>query len=513
MKRNQVKIGSILSYGQMALNVLIGLIYTPVMIRLLGKSEYGLYNTVASTISMLSLLSLGFNSAYVRYFAKYKKDDDQDSIDRLNGLFLIIFTVIGAVALVCGLFLSNNLTIVFSDGLTEAEYVIARTLMTLLTINLAISFPMSVFANIISANERFVFLKVLGMLKTVFGPLVTLPLLLMGFRSVAMVLVTLIIALITDAAYMFYVLAVLKNKFKFRNIDPSLFKSMFAYTVFIAINMIIDQINWNIDKMLLGRFRGTSAVAVYSVGYSLYHYYSMFSTAISSVFAPRIHQIVSKTGDDIRELRKQLSELFIRVGRIQFLILALISSGIVLFGKEFILNVWAGEGYENAYYVALLLIIPASIALIQNIGIEIQRAQNKHQFRSLAYAVMAVINLILSIFLCQLYGEIGSAFGTAISLALANGLTMNIYYHKKCNVDIISFWKQIVRMMAGLIIPVAFALVLRHFMDMNNIINMVIGIVLYTLVYCVSMWFIAMNRYEKNLITQPVMKVTRRLKK
>ena len=86
---NQIKAGAILSYVQMALSIIIGLIYTPVMIRLLGKSEYGLYNTVSSTISMLSILSLGFNSGYIRYYAKYKKNNDQESINKLNGVLIV----------------------------------------------------------------------------------------------------------------------------------------------------------------------------------------------------------------------------------------------------------------------------------------------------------------------------------------------------------------------------------------------------------------------------------------
>ena len=106
MKVNQLKIGSLLSYMQMAISVMIGLVYTPIMLRLLGKSEYGLYNTVASTISMMSILSLGFNSSYIRYYSKYKTKGDQESIFRLNGLFFGIFTVIGAIALICGLFLT-----------------------------------------------------------------------------------------------------------------------------------------------------------------------------------------------------------------------------------------------------------------------------------------------------------------------------------------------------------------------------------------------------------------------
>ena len=77
MRGNQLKLGAILSYLQTVVHVLVGLIYTPVMIRLLGRSEFGLYNTVSSTISMLSILSLGFNSGYIRYYARYKKEENQ----------------------------------------------------------------------------------------------------------------------------------------------------------------------------------------------------------------------------------------------------------------------------------------------------------------------------------------------------------------------------------------------------------------------------------------------------
>ena len=121
-KINQLKVGSLLSYAQMILGVVISLLYTPVMLQILGQSEYGLYNTVSSTISMLSLLSLGFNSGYIRYYAKYKKENDTQAIWKLNGLFLIIFTIIGLVALICGVFLSFNLGYVFADGLTASEY-------------------------------------------------------------------------------------------------------------------------------------------------------------------------------------------------------------------------------------------------------------------------------------------------------------------------------------------------------------------------------------------------------
>ncbi|MBQ6052013.1 MAG: oligosaccharide flippase family protein [Clostridia bacterium] len=509
LKINQIKVGSILSYLQIALNVIIGIVYTPVMLRLLGRNEYGLYNTVASTISMLSILNLGFNSSYIRYYSKYKKNDDKESIYKLNGLFIIIFAVIGLIALVCGGFLSFNLDIVFDNGLTSEEYDTARILMLLLTVNLAVSFPMSVFQSIISAHERFVFLKLLGMLKTVLSPLLTLPLLLFGYKSVALVAVTLAVQLLTDIIYFVYVVFKLKNKFVFHGFEPGIMKSLFIYTGFIAINMIVDQINWNVDKLLLGRYKGTATVAVYSVGFSLHHYYNMFSKSVSSLFTPKVHMIINKYSNDIAERNRVLTELFVKVGRIQFIILALIGSGLVFFGRQFI-YFWAGPDYSDAYYVTLLLTLPSTIALIQNLGIEIQRAENNHRFRSIVYLFMALLNLGISIVLCQLYGAVGAAIGTAFALIVANGIIMNIFYHMRCGINILEFWKNILRVSCGLIPPIIAGILLNHFIEYDTLLKLAAAISVYTVIYCLSMRFLGMNDYEKKMVDQPIMKLLKR---
>lgn len=514
MKKNvsQLKWGTTLSYLSMGISMAIGLIYTPFMIQRLGQNEYGLYNIVASTVGMLSLLNLGFSSGYIRYFAKYKKNNDNNSIYRLNGVFLLIFTIIGLIALICGLFMAFNLDLFFDKGFTAEEYSTARILTILMTVSTSLAFPMSVFGNIINANERFLFLRLIGIITTVIGPLVNIPILLMGYKAVALVISSLVFSIIHYAINAYYVLVVLKNKFIFSNFEKGIFAGLFGYTIFIAINMIIDQINWNIDKMLLGRFKGTAAAAVYSVGFALYTHYMSFSTAISGVFTPRIHHIVNSTENDEACQKKELTELFIKVGRIQFLLLGLLASGIFFFGKNFILNYWAGEGYEDSYYVALLLIFPASIALIQNLGIEIQRAKNIHQFRAVAYLVMALVNLGLSIYLCQLYGPIGSAIGTAISLVLANGLIMNIYYHKKCNIDIIAFWKEIIKFIPAMAIPIVFGIIQNRFFLSTGKIAFISSVLIYTVVYCLSMWLLGMNTYEKGLIKTPLRKVLVRRK-
>ncbi|MCM1568692.1 MAG: oligosaccharide flippase family protein [Roseburia sp.] len=503
-KTDQIQAGAVLSFVQMVLGMLLVLTYTPIMIRQLGQSEYGLYNTAWSTAYMLSILSLGFNSGYIRYYTRYKQRGDEASIARLNGLFLIIFTIIGAVALVCGLYVTEHLELIFDAGLTEQEYGIARILMLLLTLHMAIGFPASVFSSIISAHERFIVLRILDMGKNVLAPLLTIPVLFAGGKSVSVVLITLLVSLAVNAAYVFYVFVILKNRFVFHGFEEGIFKSLFIYTVFIAINLIIDQVNGNIDKLLLGRFHGTSSVAVYSAGFTLYNYVVSALLLVSGVFTPWIHRIVEETREEEKEQRKRLTELFVKVGRIQFMLLALLCTGFVFWGEAFIVKFWAGPGYEEAYEVALLLLLPGSIALVQDLGIEIQRALNRHRFRSIVYSVMAVINLALTVWLCKSYGAVGAAVGTAISFLLCNGIVMNIYYHLRCNLDIICFWKHIGSVAKGLILPIAAGIALHAWVEVDSVARLILVIFIYVLVYGFSMWLFGMNGEEKEMLLKPV---------
>ena len=501
----EIKIGAVLSYLQMGLGFVVSLIYTPLMIDILGKADYGLYSTVTSTVSMLSILNLGFSSSYIRYYSKYKKNGDEIGVAKVNGLFLIIYSVIGIIAFLCGLYLTNNLALVFKDGLTPLEYEKARHLMFILTINLAISFPMCVFTNIVTSQEKFVFLKSLGIIKTVCSPLLTIPLLLMGYGLISIVLITLLVSISVDVCYLIYCLKKLSVKFVFRGFEKGLFKDILVFTSFLAINIIVNQINLNVDVLLLGRFKGTEVVAVYTVGQTFYIYFQLFSTSISSLFTPRVHNLVNHYSGE--EQKKELTALFVKVGRIQFLLLALLCTGMIFFGKSFILNHWAGPGYDDSYYVLLLLAMPSMIPLTQNIGIEIQRAENKHKFRSIAYLIMAIFNLLVSIVLCQKYGAIGCVIGTCASLLLANGLIINIYYHKRCNINVWTYWKNILKMCLGLIIPVFVGGIIMCFIDTSKMITFIAYVVFYSAVYLVSMWIFALNQYEKELFIRVLRKI------
>jgi len=505
MKVNQLKAGAILSYISMGLGYVISIIYTPIMLRLLGQSEYGLYNLVNSVVSYLGLLNFGFGSAYVRYYSRYKVKDDEENISKLNGMFLIVFSIIGIIAILAGSVLVFNTESIFGDKLTVKELSTAKVLMAIMVFNIALSFPASVFKSYITANEEYIFQKILQMVRIVIGPFVTLPVLLMGYKSIGMVVTTTLVTVSIEISNVIFCFKRLKMKFSFRRFDYSLMKEMTIFSSYIFINMIVDQINWNVDKFILGRFRGTVAVAIYGLAAQLNSYYLFISTAISSVFIPRVNRMVAIDNDN-----EKLTDLFTKVGRIQFIILSLVCSGLIFFGQPFI-NMWAGTNYSEAYPITLLLIVPVTIPLIQNLGIEIQRAKNMHQFSSWLYFFVAVGNLILSVPLAKVYGGIGAATGTAISLIVGNILIMNLYYHNRVGLNMKYFWREIFKLIKALFPPIFVGILMYIFIDLYNILKFLTYGLIYVVVYILSIWFLGMNNYEKNLIRKPLIKIIKKL--
>lgn len=500
-----MRLSVVISYIQMALAIVLSVLFTPYALGTLGENEYGLLQTANSTVAMLSVLMLGFNSSYIRYYARYKQAGDQQAIYKLNGLFLMLFCVLGSLVLACGLFLAGNLELVFDDGLTAQEYATGRILLIITTITLALSFPRVVFSNMISAHEKYFFLKSVAMVESVGGPLLNFAVLYAGYRSVALTVTALTVTTIVFLFYMVYALCVLKQKFIFRNFEKGLLSSLFKFTGFIAINLIVDQVNNQVDKVLLARFCGTAVVTVYAVGINFSNYYTQFSTAISGIFTPRVHHMVISTEHNPLEQRRVLTAFFTKVGRMQFLLLALIGSGFVLFGQQF-LNLWVGPGYRESYYVALACMLPGTIPLIQNVGIEIQRAENRHHYRSVIYGIIAAFNVAVSIYLCQIWGAAGAALGTGAACILGHGLIMNLVYHKQININMLAFWRSILGQMLGMVPAFAVGVLIVKFVAIDSWIKLFLFVAVYMVSYLVSVLLFALNAEEKAMVRNLVKK-------
>ena len=502
---NQIKAGAILNYVIIGLNTLVGLLYTPFMLRCLWQNEYGLYSLVASVIAYLTILDFGFGNAIIRYTAKFRAEGKAQEQWEMFGMFVIVYSVIGLIALCGGMALYFNVDNLFDHTMSGADLSIAQTMMLLLTVNLAFTFPLSIFGSIISAYENFVFQRVVNIIRILLTTGVMIALLSIGFKAIALVVVQTVFNLLTLLLNYLYAKHKLKIKIVFHKFNFAFLKEIATYSFWIFLNAIMDKIYWGTGQFVLGSISGTIAVAIFSVAILLQQMYMTFSSSISSVLLPKITMMVSHNRS-----AKEISELFITTGRIQYLILALILSGFIVFGQSFI-NLWAGQDYSYAYIITLIFFVSLLIPLIQNTGIVILQARNQMKFRSLLYLGISAVSLVFQILLTKKYGILGCSIAIGGALILGQGLIMNIYYAKKQSIAIVTFWRKIIK---ASIVPVVFTILgslYTYNIALANWLQLGLSIFIFVCLYIPVLWLIGMNEYERNLVKVPIVKIVSRL--
>lgn len=502
--KNQLKLGAILSYVNILAGLAVGLGYTPVMIRLLGQSEFGLYSLIGSLVAYLSVLDMGLGNTIVRYVSKNRAVGDKKSESELNGLFLTVYSVIGLITLIVGSILYFNIENMFGSTLSLDQIERAKIMMILLIFNIAISFPLSVFASLMQAYERFVFLRVFNIISVLLKPVIALPFLFMGYGAVTLVVTATIVNIACLLTNVYYCFKYLDIHFSKGHFEKAFLYEISGYAFFIFLNAIMDKIYWGTGQFILGMVSGTIQVAIYAIAMQFMNMYMQFSNAISGVLLPKVTMMVANGATKI-----ELTNLMIKIGRLQYIIIGYILVMFFLIGKEFI-YLWAGENYLSAYPMILILMIGLLIALVQNAGIAILQAMNLNCYRMTAYTIVAVINIFTSVILAKMYGGLGCAISTAVALLISTGLIMNRYYHKRIGIDIPLFWKNIIHMM-----PSAFILIVLVEAFQINVsleyswLYFAVKVVIYTLIYMLLMYFIGMNGYEKNLCRSAICKVLR----
>lgn len=493
-KINELKIGSIMTYINLIISTIIPLLYTPIMLRILGQAEYGLYSLSNSVISYLSLLNFGFGTAIIRFISKFRVEGNHEKIEGVTGLILSIYGIIAIIVCVIGFSLTKGTGLFFGTGLTTNEIQRLKVLMIIMTISTALSFPVSILSSVSVAYEKYIFRKMVDMVATIAAPILNLVVLFMGYASVGLAMIGLMTQIIYGVIFIWYCKQKLNVVPRFKNMPFYMIKEILGFSIYIFASSIIDMLYWATDKVLIGAMLGTVAVAVYNIGGTFTAMLQNMSSAISGVFGTRVNIMVFEN-----QPIEKLSELLIRIGRLQYYVVSLILSGYIVFGQIFI-NIWAGKDYSQAYMIGLLTMLPLAVPLIQNIAFTVITAQNKLKFRTIVYAIIAILNVIGTIVVMPKFGIIGAATCTAMAFIVGNGILMNWYYLKIIKLDIKAFWKNIIKISIVPIIMIVIGNIILKYVVVKNLwILMLLGII-YVIIFGIFSWIFEMNNYEKSLL-------------
>lgn len=507
MAKNQRGIGIVMSYVSVGIGFLTTLIYTPLINRTLGMEAYGAYAWALSIIQYLSLLQMGLYATFTRFYSRLKERGDKKGLAELNGLFLCIYLIIGVIAFCAGMTLIKAIgtVIPIPPNISVDEVDKIRSLMILMVINLSIDFPTYIFLSNIVVREQYFFARLMNIVKQITSPMIGIPLLLLGVGSVSLIVATLCATVIFEMMAIWFCFKFIRIKFRFAKPKMAFLKEIFTFSFFIFLNLVVDQINWSIDKNILGLYADTIQVGIYTNADQLSQYFFSFASTISDVFTPKVHRIVAAGKADTN---KELTKLFTQVGRLQFMLLSLITIGFIAVGQPFV--TYYAQGYIEVYYIAIILFFASFVSGIQYLSLGILQAKNMHKFKAVFNFIVVFLNMAISIPLCMKFQAVGAAIGTLISNLFINGIVINWYYATRTGLNMRYFWRNIIRLSRGLIFPIMMMFGILFGLRPDNFTKMIIGGLLILITYAVSMLKWGLNRHEKQVVFRTLSRLMKR---
>ena len=433
MSTPSLKLNALSNWASLAVNVLIGLLLTPFIIRSLGKTGYGVWTLVCSFVGYYGMLDLGVRSAVTRYIARYSVQRDGKALNEVANTALVMFCSVGSLALVFSFLLAGPLADFFKiDPAHRTDFV---RLVWILGVTTCISFPSGVFSAIVTAREHFVAKNVVVVLEESMRAVLTVLFVTAGWGLVGVGMAPLTAAVAGAVCNL-----VLFRRYagdirvRLRYAEKKTLGMLLTYGGVTTVIVIADILRINLDSFVIGRWVGVEAVGVYGVAALVIRYMARVITSGMGVLNPRFASLEGR-GDTER-----LQTLLLRSLRVAGILSLGMSFLAATFGPRFIV-IWAGEEYAGAVPVLIILSTSYAFALAQNPGIALMYAVNKHHYYAFYTILEAIANVVLSILLATRYGIIGVALGTAIPLLAVKCLVMPIYVSKIGGVTLSQYLK------------------------------------------------------------------------
>lgn len=492
--------GTLLAYGLILVRIVVTLTYTPILVGELGQAAYGLFALVGALATYLYVLDFGISDSVLRFFVSHEKN--RDARDGFLCRMLLLYLGIGTFVAIA---LSGMVALtepVFGGSIGPDQVDDLKTMLILTGIGAVVLVTFNPITALLSASERFVFLRGLEIAGVIGAALINTWFLLNGHGAITVVAVlsgTLILQVIARVAYAFTVLGVRPTR---PRPDREEFKRVTLYAAPIFVSMVAEVVFWRLDSAIIAAMIGAAPVAIYAIGITFKTYFMNFATAISRAMTPEIVRRIDG-GAGAREI----TDLMVRISRVQTLVLLLIFGGLIVFGLRFIL-LWLGPDYAGSYVIMLLVLGPYSLELSGNARNIVLQVRGLYWRKSLITIAMALLNIPLTILLIGPYGVTGAAASTSIAILL-NYLLIAWLLHWAVGLDMVRYWRETAR---G-ILPVFVAVTLLFYVVEPIVPQgwtwLVIGGVAYGVLFAAAAWAFAMNREERDRVARIVRRFRR----
>jgi len=404
--------GISLNYAAFVLNVLSMFILTPVVVKYLGQSMYGVWAIISSVVAYLSMCSLGIDTAVGKYTAEFYATQKTNKLNMLVSSAAIALLGIGVflsfLLLVFMPFLPQVLNIPYEyRNTTKITFII-------MGLNLLFLFQARIFENVFLGLQKVDYFYGFSVLRIVASFFLIFLVLHMGFGIVGMAIVGVLTSLMFFPLYpLLFRKLNCPIRVHLRSFSFAAIKEYVPYSLRTFSLGITSLILYNTDVIVIGFILGAAQVTPYIICYRICWYATYIFSGLSSVMFPQFSRLYA-----LKDIAR-LHTIFLGISKITVAIMTPIAIILLLYGHAFI-NIWVGpSNWVGLKVFCLFIVMDFLHAIGTPVGIMLQGIGENKWF---AYSEMANagLNLGLSILLGFKLGVLGVVLGTVIAHVLTS---------------------------------------------------------------------------------------------
>ena len=445
---------------------ILGFIWTVLMARYLGVSNYGIFGFAVSLTGMLCILfDFGIGIHSVRHIAT-----DYDSAPKYLGNAIPlkgIFSIFGFIIILIVLILMNKdeLTIIITLLFTLEQIIKKFVELMNATFQAFEEGKYQGISNIILNTLTFIFILIAIYTDT-------------GLYGIA---IGYIIANMLALIYCYYILKKYITKPNYE-LDTQFCKNVTLAALPFAASVILSSIYYSIDVVMLTNMVGNYATGIYNATYKLISVLTLFYGIYGAVIFP----VMSKLFKNDKKLLLILYEKSIKYLMLLIIPLAI---GTMFYSKD-IINLIYGNQYDAASSVLSILIWTVCLLFISGAGNTLLNASYKEVTVTKIYAIVAVFNVVLNLILIPYLSYDGAAITTVLSDLLIVIIQSYVIYklghrpNKKLYIDIL-------KVIAGSAV-LGIAL---YFLNLNMWVALPVGIIIYFVTIYIFRFFDDTDKY------------------
>jgi membrane protein EpsK len=476
-------------------NIVIGILLSPIIIGRLGVEQYGTWVLLFSTVDYIRMLDFGFRAATVNACARSRARADWRGVNReaSTGIAYFLATAVMCVALV----------ILLRDPLISALRIPqemrgeARTLLLVIACAVACRLVLSPLTAVLEAFQRFDLVNRANIAALVVRSVGSVALLLSGYGLLEMSWMVLGGQLLENALTIVFVRRVF-NEFAVspRLVDTRTLGDLFRFGRYSAVLAAANIVSIQAPSTLLGLLRGPLEVGIFTFPFRLLMYSAEGLAKVADVTTS-----VTAAFDEARR-KEQVWTLAVVVNRACLTLFMPVSIFLAVYGTE-LLTVWTPSiaAQSGPLIPILLLMFLFGVAGQYNAG-AILIGQGKHKFYSYAVVVEVIASVVLLLVLGPRYGALGAAWAVSSTFVLNRGLFLAILICRENGFPFVRYLREIYErpMLTGVPVMMCAILLKRGVLPGSNWPQLLTAAAAVACAYFAIAWFAVLPPEQRFLL-------------